>query len=65
MRDIGIGVAIAALVLGGFFVVKLFILDKHDEASSATTPSTIATVKLSMPPGVTAEMFVDDKKTRP
>ena len=62
VRDIGIGVAIAALVLGGFFVVKLFVLDKGDDARPPTAPSTIATVKLSMTPGVTADMFVDDKK---
>ena len=62
VRDIGIGVAIAALVLGGFFVVKLFILDKNDSSNATTAPSTIATVKLSMTPGVTADMFVDDKK---
>ncbi|HUJ59444.1 MAG TPA: protein kinase, partial [Kofleriaceae bacterium] len=63
VRDIGIGVAIAALVLVGFLVVKMFVLDKGTETTSASTPSSsIATIKLLMSPGVTAELYVDDKK---
>jgi eukaryotic-like serine/threonine-protein kinase len=61
VRDILIGVAIAALVLGGFFIVKIFILDKKDEAPAATT-STIATIHIGMAAGVTADLLVDEKK---
>src|ERR1043165_4243848 len=35
-RDIAIGVAIAAVVLGGFLLVKFFILDTDDETESAS-----------------------------
>ncbi len=59
VRDVAIGVAIAAVVLGGFFVVKFVILDKS-EPPPAT--STIATIKLAMTPGVAADLYVDDKK---
>jgi len=62
IRDILIGVAIAALVLGGFFVVKIFILDKKDDAQPTTTTSTIATIHISMAAGITADLIVDDKK---
>ncbi len=66
-RDVAIGVAIAALVLGGFLAVKFLILDK----SSSDTPSTdqgsagqqqIATIEIAMPEGITAEFFVDEKR---
>ncbi|HEY1547161.1 MAG TPA: hypothetical protein VGG28_05050, partial [Kofleriaceae bacterium] len=50
----------AAVVLGGFFIVKFVILDKTD--APATPPSTIATIKLSMTKGVRADLFVDDKE---
>ncbi len=62
VRDILIGVAIAALVLGGFFVVKIFILDKR--AATPTTPatSTIATIHIAMAAGVSADLIIDDKK---
>ncbi len=59
VRDIAIGVAIAAVVLGGFFVVKFVILDKSE---APAPPSTIATIKLSMTKGVRADLFVDDKE---
>ena len=62
VRDILIGVAIAALVLGGFFIVKIFILDKKDEAPQTATTSTIATIHISMAAGITADLLVDDKK---
>jgi serine/threonine protein kinase len=62
IRDIGIGVAIAALVLIGFLAVKMFVLDKGNDATGQQSPSSIATIKLAMTPGVTAELFVDDKK---
>jgi hypothetical protein len=63
MRDIGIGVGIAALVLVGFLVVKLVILDGGSSGSTGNTAGSasakLATVKLSLPPNMTAEMFVD------
>jgi hypothetical protein len=62
VRDILIGVAIAALVLGGFFIVKILILDKKDDAPTTTTTSTIATIHISMAAGITADLIVDDKK---
>jgi hypothetical protein len=62
VRDIGIGVAIAALVLVGFLGVKMFVLDKKDDAGSAQPASSIATIKISLTAGVTAELWVDDKK---
>ncbi|MDQ3368338.1 MAG: hypothetical protein M3680_23170, partial [Myxococcota bacterium] len=61
-RDVAIGVAIAALVLGGFLVVKFFVLDKQDDAGTAASSSTIATLRLAIPVGVAAELYVDDKK---
>src|SRR5690348_10869724 len=33
-RDVAIGVAIAAIVLGGFLVVKFFVLDKDEEPAT-------------------------------
>jgi hypothetical protein len=61
-RDVAIGVAIAALVLGGFLVVKFLILDGDPPSEPAPPPSSIATIHLSITPGVSAELFVDDKK---
>jgi serine/threonine protein kinase len=62
-RDVAIGVAIAALVLGGFLAVKFFILDADSTSSEPTPPaSAIATIRLKMAPGVSAELFVDDKE---
>jgi hypothetical protein len=49
-------------VLGGFFVVKNFILDKKEDAQPTTTVSTIATIHISMAAGITADLIVDDKK---
>lgn len=60
LRDIFIGVVIAAVVLGGFFAVKTFFLD--DERDSSATTRTIATVRISMTAGVAADMFIDDKR---
>jgi len=61
VRDIAIGVGIAALVLIGFLVVKMFVLDtgKSTGAGSGATTSKFATVKFAMPKGMTAEMFID------
>ena len=58
VRDILIGVLIAAVVLGGFLVLKMFVLDGGD---SSEPVSTIANVKLKLPAGVTAALYVDDK----
>jgi hypothetical protein len=64
VRDIGIGVGIAALVLVGFLVVKMFVLDNDTKSSggSAAPVSKMATVKLAMPSGIAAEMFVDGER---
>ena len=59
VRDVLIGVAIAALVLGGFFVVKFVILDKSEPPPQ---PTSIATIKLAIASGVPADLFVDGKK---
>ncbi|MBL9013419.1 MAG: protein kinase [Myxococcales bacterium] len=63
-RDVAIGVAIAALVLGGFLAVKFLVLDSGSSGGgdgSAST-SSIATIRLALPTGVSADLFVDDKK---
>jgi serine/threonine protein kinase len=63
-RDVAIGVAIAAVVLGGFLAVKFFILDADDAPSSgSTTTSTIATLKIELQPPVEAELFLDGNKS--
>lgn len=64
LRDIGIGVGIAALVLVGFLVVKLVVLDDDSKpaGTSTATTSKFATVKLAMPAGISAEMFVDGER---
>jgi hypothetical protein len=61
VRDIAIGVGIAALVLVGFLVVKMFVLDKDTAATagSAAPVSKLANVKIKMPDGAIAEMEVD------
>lgn len=58
-RDIFIGVAIAAAVLGGFFAVKTLVFDGDEDSAAMRT---IATVRISMTPGVAADMFIDDKR---
>ncbi len=60
-RDIGIGVAIAALLLVGFLALKLFVLDA--DSPPAATGAPLATVEIGLPNGVTAEMYVDGVKT--
>ncbi|HUS27043.1 MAG TPA: protein kinase [Kofleriaceae bacterium] len=64
VRDIAIGVGIAALVLVGFLVVKMFVLDKDTTAGngSAAPVSKLANVKIKMPAGMTAEMEVDGSR---
>ncbi|MDB4954517.1 MAG: serine/threonine protein kinase [Myxococcales bacterium] len=61
-RDIGIGVGIAALVLVGFLIVKMFVLDSDTAAPPSTTPSTMGTLNLQLPQGVSVELFIDDKR---
>ncbi len=60
VRDILIGVAIAAIVLGGFFAIKTLLFD--EDRGSGEVTQTIATVRINMTPGVAADMFVDDKR---
>jgi hypothetical protein len=62
MRDIAIGVGIAAFVLIGFLVVKLVILDDGKPSSAPAPTSKFATVKLAMPSGIAAEMFIDGQR---
>ena len=65
-RDVAIGVAIAGLVLGGFLAVKFLILDSGSSTTSSGSnsgaPSSIATIRLALPAGISADLFVDDKK---
>jgi eukaryotic-like serine/threonine-protein kinase len=62
VRDVAIGVAIAALVLGGFLVVKFLILDERTAAPPAPA-SAIATIRLELPEAISAaELFVDDRR---
>jgi len=61
-RDVAIGVAIAALVLGGFLAVKFLVLDDGSSSEPGSPTSPIATIRLAMTPGVSADLFVDDKK---
>ncbi|MBA3457655.1 MAG: protein kinase, partial [Deltaproteobacteria bacterium] len=64
-RDVAIGVAIAGLVLGGFLAVKFLVLDKDKgtgASSGSATASGIATIRLSLPKNVQADLYVDDKK---
>jgi serine/threonine protein kinase len=61
VRDVAIGVAIAALVLGGFLVVKFLILEDGAPRSVAATTA-VATIRLAMPASISADLFVDDKK---
>jgi serine/threonine protein kinase len=60
VRDILIGVAIAALVLGGFLAVKFFILDAEEDTTT-TTATQMATLRIQLPQGVSAKLFVDGK----
>ena len=62
VRDIMIGVLIACLVVGGFLAVKFLVLDGDDSSSTDSSSSTIASVKMKLPTGVTAAVYVDDKK---
>ena len=61
-RDIIIGVIIAALALGGILAIKLFVLDAADGSVDTTGAASLATIRLKMPTGVSAELFVDGKR---
>ena len=64
-RDVAIGVAIAGLVLGGFLAVKFLFLDSDsgpNAGSGSAATSGIATIRLSLPKSVSADLYVDDKK---
>ncbi|HEY5936289.1 MAG TPA: protein kinase [Kofleriaceae bacterium] len=63
-RDVAIGVAIAAVVLGGFLAVKFLILDADSDKPAAGSGSGIATIEVSMPPNINADLFLDGSKER-
>jgi serine/threonine protein kinase len=60
-RDVAIGILIAAVVLGGFLAVKFLVLDKKKDEP---IQSSIATIKMELPDGVSAKLFVDDKEVK-
>ena len=62
-RDIAIGIGIAVVVLVAVIVIKLMVLDKSGGTTTPTPSGTIAGIHVTLPSGVTAELFVDDKKT--
>jgi serine/threonine protein kinase len=62
-RDVAIGVAIAALVLGGFLAVKFLILDSDSPTAEPAAPaSPFAKVQPALPAGESANLFVDEVK---
>ncbi|TMQ02429.1 MAG: PEGA domain-containing protein [Deltaproteobacteria bacterium] len=62
-RDVAIGVAIAALVLGGFLAVKFLVLDSDSSTAEPSAPaSPFAKVQPALPAGESANLFVDDIK---
>ncbi len=62
VRDIVIGVVIAVVVLAAILAVKMFVLDTPDEDNDpASGNTTLASVKIKLPAGVKAKVFVDDK----
>jgi hypothetical protein len=62
VRDILIGVAIAAIALGGILAVKMFVLDSGDDGGDGSGAAALATIRLSLPAGVSADLYVDGKK---
>jgi hypothetical protein len=61
-RDVAIGVAIAALVLGGFLAVKFLLLDGDSATTeSGSSGSPYAKVKTMLAGGEAANLFLDDK----
>jgi len=63
-RDVAIGVAIAAVVLGGFLAVKFLVLDSETAKPAAGSGSGIATIEVSMPPNINADLFLDGSKEK-
>ena len=61
-RDILIGVLIAAIALGGILAVKVLVLDGGDDAGDTSGGAALATIRLSLPTGVSADLLVDGKK---
>jgi hypothetical protein len=59
-RDVAIGVAIAALVLGGFLAVKFLLLDGGGAAEGAAQTPAFAKVQTLLVGGDAANLFVDD-----
>jgi serine/threonine protein kinase len=62
-RDVAIGVAIAAIVLGGFLAVKFLFLD-HDAPAVEPVAATPAFAKIRpvLAKGESASLFIDDKR---
>src|SRR5262249_48068668 len=61
-RDVAIGVAIAALVLGGFLAVKFLLLDSEGPAAESAAPAPVyARVRAVLSGGEVAQLFLDDK----
>ena len=61
-RDVAIGVAIAALVLGGFLAVKFLLLDGDSAPPEAATAApAFAKVRTMLSGGDAANLFLDDK----
>ncbi len=61
-RDVAIGVAIAALVLGGFLAVKYLMLDSDSAAVEPAAPApAYARVRAVLSGGDAANLYLDDK----
>jgi len=58
-RDVAIGVAIAGVVLGGFLILKLLVLDSDEEAPPAPA---LAELLVSLPGSGQAELFIDNER---
>jgi serine/threonine protein kinase len=65
VRDILIGVLIAAFVLGGFLLVKVLVLDKDSSSGdgAGAGSSSIGTLRVALPAGVKAQLFLDGQKS--
>ncbi len=56
MRDVAIGVAIAAIVLGGFLAVKFLVLDAEEEVPATA----LADLLITMPGIDRADLYIDN-----
>jgi hypothetical protein len=61
MRDIAIGVAIAAVVLGSFLLFKHFVLDAQDAPDEAASPGQ-GDLLITMPGITSATLYIDDNQ---